>query len=211
MARRRRHRRYGSVTSVNLSGLTDIFKGNVAPMDVGVGVLVGLFGSALLKGAIKQFSPTTYASLTTPDATGNVPILGKLLPAIFGFSAGAIAYYAEKQTTRAAGHALGATIAGTAVAAWDYAKTAFTGVPLLDFSSVTSVNLGGWGFLPSAVATQNFVSGRTPMNGLLVSDHSDGSGGLNGLLVADHSDGLAELAGLSMGADDDGIESLMGM
>lgn len=186
MARKHR-RRYGSVVSVGL-GRLPILNSSVSFKDAAIGVGLGLVGSALLKGLVKKFAPSAYAS-----AAGAV---GQFMPAVAGIGAGAILYYAQKKTHSATGQAAGAVLAGLALSLWDFAKNnlATMGGGMLDFSGTVGVNLGRYGMV---------INDK--------SDNDQGIQGYNGLLIADHSDSLAELANISMGADNDGIAELMAM
>jgi len=208
MARHRRHRRsrrYGSSSVVTIPGLSaiPIINDSVKVSDVAVGIAVGVFGAALLKGVLKKalYDPAKPAdNMWTKfnDAAG------AFVPAVMGIGVGAALYYAQKKSQRGAGHAAGAALAGVAlsVKSWaagqDFAKPKADGTqPLLDFSEVTQLNLGGY-------------RGMGDYRGLLVRDTTDGS--MNGLLVKDTTDGsLSGLAAMSMGDDDHGIESLAGM
>ena len=201
MARHRRHRRsrrYGSVVTIPGLSAIPIINDDVRVSDVAVGIGVGVFGAALLKGVLKKAlydaaKPTDNMWTKFNDA------VGAFVPAVLGVGAGAALYYGQKKSKRGAGHAAGAALAGVALSlkSWaaqqDFAKAKSDGSqPLLDFSEVTQLNLGNY-------------------RGLLVQDHSDGLSGYNGLLVQDRSDGLSGLASLSMGDDDTGVESLAGM
>ena len=214
MARHRRHRRsrrYGSSSVVTIPGLSaiPIINDSVKVMDVAIGIGIGVFGAALLKGIAKKalYDPAKPTDNTWVKFDKAV---GAFVPAVFGIGAGVAAYYGLKKTQKAAGYAAGAALAGVALSAkaWaqgqDFAKpkTDSAGVvtqPLLDFSEVTQLNLGGY-------------RGMGDYRGLLVRDTTDGSNAMNGLLVRDTTDGsLSGLAAMSMGDDDSGVESLAGM
>lgn len=144
-------------------------------MDVAAGALVGLVVSAGLKSAVKRFAPT---------ALDSVP--AGVLPAGLGISAGAVLYYAQKgmAPSRASGHAVGAAIAGLAVAALDYLKANNPAPTYLDFSGApVALNLSAY----------------NDYNGLLVDNSATQS--MSGLLVDNAA--MGNLAVGSMGGDDE--------
>lgn len=205
--RHRRSRRYGSVVTIPGLSAIPIINDNVKVSDVAVGIAVGVFGSALLKGVLKK-------ALNDPAKPDNMwtkfnSTVGAFVPAVLGISAGAALYYAQKKNQRGAGHAAGAALAGIALSlkSWASAQSfsqpdAAGAAPLFDFSEVTQLNLGHY-------------RGMGNYRGLLVQDNSDGLSGYNqnmgGLLVQDNSDGLSGLASLSMGDDEMGVEALAGL
>lgn len=187
MARRRRHRRYGSAVEVSLGNLP-FMNDSVNVMDLLIGIGAGLLGSAVVKGVFKKVAPAFYAQVAGT--------LGAAMPALTGTAAAAALYYAQGKSPRAKGHAVGAAAAGVALASWDLLKANLGAVsPYLDFSEVVSVNMGGW-------------NGYGNYGGVLINDRSDGLGGYGGVLIADKSDGLNELAAMSMAPDDDGLAAL---
>lgn len=178
MARRRR--RYHGITSLNLGALPVGLDDSVKVGDLLMGIGVGLVGAAAVKAALNKFAPALYAQVRD--------MAGAAIPAVTGLAAGAVLYYAQRNSSpaRAKAHAVGAFAAGTAVTLMAYLPKLSGVVPGLDFSDVVALNLGGY-------------------NGLLVADNSDQ---FNGLLVADNSDSLNELAAYSMGDDNDGLAAL---
>lgn len=178
MARRRSYR---GITSLTLGALPISLNDSVRFGDLLMGVGVGLVGAAAVKAALNKFAPALYAQVRD--------MAGAAIPAVTGLAAGAVLYYAQRNSnsTRAKAHAIGAITAGAAVTLMAYLPKLSGVVPGLDFSDVVALNLGGY-------------------NGLLVADNSDQ---FNGLLVADQSDSLNELAAYSMGdSDDDGLAAL---
>jgi hypothetical protein len=138
--------------------------GTVQPIDVAAGALVGLVVSAGLKAAIKKYAPTVATSVPAG-----------VLPAGLGVSAGAVLYYVQKGMApqRASGHAVGAAVAGLAVAALDYLKSNNPAPEFLDFSAPpVGLNLSDYsGLLVENQATQS-------MGGLLVDNASMGALGV---------------------------------
>ncbi len=179
MARRRRS--FRGITSLNLGNFPVSMSDSVNVGDVLMGVGVGLVGAAGVKAVLNKFAPALYAKVRD--------MAGPAIPLITGISAGAVLYYAQKGSSRARGHAVGAAMAGLAITLMSYLPK--LNLPGLDFSDVVALNLGGLG----------------GYNGLLVADNSD-SNAYHGLIVADTSDSLNELAAMSMGDDDDGLMSL---
>ena len=155
--------------------------GTVKPMDVAAGALVGLVVSAGLKAAIKKYAPTVASSVPAG-----------VLPAGLGVSAGAVLYYVQKNMApqRASGHAVGAAVAGLAVAALDYLKSNNPAPDFLDFSEPpVGLNLGA---PPVGLNLSDY-------SGLLVENQATQS--MGGLLVDNAAMGALGVA--SMGGDDE--------
>lgn len=162
MARRRR--RYSGFGALNLSQ-------NVEVMDVIAGLAVGIVGSAAIKAALNKFAPTLMVSLGK---------IGKLSPLLFSGGAAAAAYYAQKGSNRAIGHAVGALAAGATLSAIDYLRE--TKPMGLDFGApAVSLNLGDY----SGLLVNNSV--QRPMSGLIVDNNAN----------------LGQLGAASMGGDDE--------
>lgn len=156
--------------------------GAVQPLDVAAGAVVGLVVSAGLRAAINKFAPTLVTSVPAG-----------LLPAGLGISSGAVLYYAQRQSapSRASGHAVGAAVAGLAVAALDYLKSNNPAPDYLDFSAPpVALNLSGYNGL---------LVNNTAMGGLLVDNTATQS--MGGLLVDNAAMGAMAMS--SMGGDDD--------
>lgn len=153
------------------SGLHGILPdlGSVQPMDVAAGALVGLVVAAGIKSVVKKNLPTVANAIPSG-----------VLPAGLGISAGAVLYYLQKNMApqRASGHAVGAAVAGLAIAALDYLKANNPAPTFLDFSDApVSLNLSDY-------------------SGLLVENQAMG-----GLLVDNQAMGALGVA--SMGGDDE--------
>ena len=134
MARHRRHLR-GLVRFPGLGALS--MPSSVKPMDVLLGLGLGLAGSAGLKmGADKLAAGGT--SLPAFLTSGS-PLVG-------GAATGAILYVAQKKKNpgRAAGHALGAVLGGIAIWASGMLQNVMAGAPVL-------ASTAGWGFRPTTL------------------------------------------------------------
>lgn len=143
MARRRRHYR-GLVKFPGLGRLPVVGGGPVKPTDVLVGLGLGVGGSLALQfGANKAIQ-------------SGLPIPGFLAsgsPVVGGLATAAVLYAAQrkKNRSRAAGHALGAGLAGLAVAAFGIASNLAAGqAPMAGFGAPLFMNprLRGYGFSP---------------------------------------------------------------
>lgn len=180
MARRRS--RYGGIVSVGLGALPLVDE-NVKVLDVGVGVVAGLAGAALLKGLLKKFAPDIYMKLAGAVGAG--------MPLVAGVGAAATLFYAQQKMNRgrATGHAAGAALAGLTLAAWSFAQSKAASLPSwLDLSGTEMVNLGG--------------AYGGAYGGMLVNDGQTTIPSYGGLLVADNSNALNQLGAMSMGDDD---------
>ena len=178
----RRHKYHG-ITSISLGEMPVKLDDQVKVQDVLLGVAAGLLASAGVKAVLNKFAPDVYAKIKDTA--------GPAIPLLTGISAAAVLYYAQKGSSMAKGHAVGAVAAGLAATLMSYLPS--RKIPYLDFSDVVSLNLSGVG----------------GYSGLLVNDHSDQ---FNGLLVNDKSDSLNQLAAYSMGEEDeDGLMALSAM
>ncbi len=108
MARRRHYR--GLVRFPGLSGLK--IPSSVKPVDVAVGMGLGLAGGIALKKGVEAAGISIPAILPTP-------ILG-------GIASAAVLYFAQKKSARAAGHAVGAALGGLIV--WGYGQLSARGM-----------------------------------------------------------------------------------
>lgn len=176
MARRRR--RFAGIVSLN--GLP-LIEDDVKVLDVVVGAVAGLVGSAVIKAGLNKFAPSVLAQV--PAAA--VPVLA-------GFGSAAALYFAQKGTAkkRATGHAAGAAVAGVTLAALDLLRQ-YVGPRLgLDFSDApVTLNMNGWNGL---------LVNDPRMGGLLVNDPRMG-----GLLVNDNSQSMNDLASMGMDNEED--------
>jgi len=112
MARRRRHYR-GLIRFPGMGFLPNL-PSAVRPVDVAVGMGLGLAGGIALKEGLKM------AKVAVPDVVPT-PILG-------GFASAAVLYLAQKKSnpSRAAGQAVGAALGGLIV--WGYSQLVAKGV-----------------------------------------------------------------------------------
>lgn len=160
------------------SALSATYKGQ----DLLVGAAAGLVGTLGFKWAANQFMAGKLPSVVTD----NFPIFGAAATA-------AALYFGEKKSARGAAHALGAIMAGGAVAGWSALKAKFPALADVVSFRYDAYNQG-YGIL------QNDYQPMPTM------------AGYNGLLVDNTTRTLNHLAGLSMSdADDDGAASLLGI
>lgn len=171
-----RKRRYAGIVALNGIPLVE---DDVKVMDVVVGAVVGLVGSAAIKAGLNKFAP----SVLTAVPAAAVPVLA-------GFGSAAALYFAQKDGAkkRATGHAAGAAVSGIVLAALDMLRQY---KPLgLDFGDApVALNLSNYGGL---------LVNDPRYNGLLVNDPRYG-----GLLVNDNSQSMNDLASMGMDNDDD--------
>lgn len=102
----------------SLSGITDSvtkpFKTPVKGVDVAVGAGAAMAGIWATKTIINKY------------LVGKIPAsVQNYVPAIAGVLTGAALYMAQKKSSRAAGHAVGAISTGVAINAWNLLKTQF--------------------------------------------------------------------------------------
>lgn len=109
-------------------------KTSVKPADVALGAIAGLAGVAAAKKGLDYLTAlATQKGMTIPDLVSDVaPLIGSA-------TAGAVLYFAQKQSTRAAGHLAGALAGGLAITAGGLAAKH----QLPGFGGVVSVNLKG--------------------------------------------------------------------
>ena len=145
---------------------------NVKVMDVVVGLAAGAIGAIAVPILINKYAP--------PSISGPLSKFGTL---VGGLSVGAALFYAQKGSSQATGHAVGAAAAGAALALTAYAQ-----------GPITSA-LGGWGYgsPPVSMNLSNY-------QGLLVDNNAQR--GMGGLIV-DNNASLGALGALSMGGDDE--------
>lgn len=107
-------RRYGSLVRFPGLGLLPKLPSAVKPLDVGVGMGLGLAGGIALKKGIEM------SGISVPDVIPT-PVLG-------GVASAAVLYLAQKRKnpSRAAGHAVGAVLGGVIV--WGYSMLAARGM-----------------------------------------------------------------------------------
>lgn len=193
MAKRRKHRRYGSIVSLPLGRLSGLFpstKSDVAPLDVVAGGAVSFVGANVLD-----------AFLGTQDWWMQVKNgLGKFFPLVVGGLTGFAALQLGEKTgfgkKRGAGFFWGAVAYGVARTAQNLLSGMAIPGTTATFSDVVALPLGGYNY-----------------SGLLV-DNPKPMQGYNGLLVDNpvpQQSNLSALGQLSMSDDYDGMDALAAM
>lgn len=176
MARKRRRSSFRGLVQVPGLGFLNAYKGSVSVMDVGVGLLAGMAGTAGLKWVINKLNASS---------PGAVPeVVAKALPALGGVATGVALYYVEKKSARAKGHLVGASLAGLGLASWDLIKKQF---PTLGLSDLVMVPGLGWAY-----------------NGVIVDNPAAHLNAYNGVIVDNPASHLNDLAASAMG--DSGME-----
>ncbi len=126
MSKRRRHYR-GIGSLVKFPGLSGLkIPSSVKPVDVAVGMGLGLAGAIGVKKGLAA------ANISIPAA---IPA-----PVLSGLATAALLYFAQKKSPKAAGHAVGAALGGAIV--WAYGMLAAPGMPLSSYGDIRTLPPG---------------------------------------------------------------------